>query len=80
MMPNVVVLGGGAGGTLAANRLRRRFDTGRLAITVVDQDDRHVSQPGLLFVPFGLTQVEDIVRSRHRTWPRGSAAFRVCPR
>ena len=24
-------------------------------ITVVDHDDRHVYQPGMLFVPFGLT-------------------------
>ena len=35
-------------------------------ITVVDQDDRHVYQPGLLFVPFGLTHPEDIVRPRGR--------------
>ena len=33
-------------------------------ITVVDQDNRHLYQPGLLFVPFGLTRVEDIVRPR----------------
>jgi len=49
-----------------ANRLRRRHDPHELEITVVDQDDRHVYQPGLLFVPFGLTHPEDIVRPRHR--------------
>ena len=27
-------------------------------ITVVDQDDRHVYQPGLLFVPFGLAHAD----------------------
>ena len=62
----VVILGGGTGGTLGANRLRRRFEPDELTITVVDQDDRHVYQPGLLFVPFGLTHVEDIVRPRAR--------------
>jgi sulfide:quinone oxidoreductase len=62
----VVILGGGTGGTLAANRLRRRFGTDELSVTVVDQDDRHVYQPGLLFVPFGLTHGEDIVRPRQR--------------
>ena len=62
MTRHVVILGGGTGGTLAANRLRRRFRTDELAITVVDQDDRHVYQPGLLFVPFGLAHAEDIVR------------------
>ena len=49
----IVVLGGGTGGTMAANRLRRRFDPDEAEIHVVDRDDRHVYQPGLLFVPFG---------------------------
>jgi sulfide:quinone oxidoreductase len=66
MTSRVVILGGGTGGTLAANRLRQRFSKERMAITVVDQDDRHVYQPGLLFVPFGLAHVEDIVRPRSR--------------
>jgi sulfide:quinone oxidoreductase len=61
-----VILGGGTGGTLVANRLRRSFDARDLGITVVDEDDRHVYQPGLLFVPFGLTHPEDIVRPRSR--------------
>ena len=34
-------------------------------ITVVDQDDRHVYQPGLLFVPFGLLDADEIVKPRH---------------
>ena len=71
MTRHVVILGGGTGGTLAANRLRRRYRPDQLAITVVDQDDRHVYQPGLLFVPFGLTHVEDIVRPRQRQLRRG---------
>jgi sulfide:quinone oxidoreductase len=71
MARRVVVLGGGTGGTLAANRLRRRYRTDQLSITVVDQDDRHVYQPGLLFVPFGLSHVADIVRPRERQLRRG---------
>jgi sulfide:quinone oxidoreductase len=66
MTTRLVILGGGTGGTLAANRLRRRFSPGDLTIIVIDQDDRHVYQPGLLFVPFGLAHVEDIVRPRRR--------------
>jgi sulfide:quinone oxidoreductase len=38
---------------------------------VVDQDDRHVYQPGLLFVPFGLAHLEEIVRPRGRQLHRG---------
>src|SRR6266511_3334534 len=51
---------------MTANRLRRRFDTDEAEIHVVDRDNRHVYQPGLLFVPFGLAQVEEIVRPRRR--------------
>jgi sulfide:quinone oxidoreductase len=62
----IVILGGGTGGTMTANRLRRRFAADDAEIHVVDRDDRHVYQPGLLFVPFGLAQVEEIVRPRRR--------------
>jgi sulfide:quinone oxidoreductase len=60
----VVILGGGTGGTMVANRLRRRFDAEEARIHVVDRDDSHVYQPGLLFVPFGLARPEKLVRSR----------------
>ena len=73
MTTDIVVLGGGTGGTLAANRLRRLYPEAEASITVVDEDDRHVYQPGLLFVPFGLTHVEDIVRPRHRQLRKGVA-------
>jgi sulfide:quinone oxidoreductase len=62
----IVILGGGTGGTMTANRLRRRFDSGEVDIHVVDRDDSHVYQPGLLFVPFGMTQLDEIVRPRRR--------------
>jgi sulfide:quinone oxidoreductase len=71
MSKNVVILGGGTGGTLVANRLRRRFAADELDIVVVDQDDTHVYQPGLLYVPFGLAQPEDIVRPRSRQLHKG---------
>ena len=64
MTARIVVLGAGTGGTLAANRLRRALP--EADIVVVDQDDTHVYQPGLLFVPFGLAAVEEITRPRHR--------------
>ena len=60
----IVILGGGTGGTVVANRLRRRFDAGAAEIHLVDRDDSHVYQPGLLFVPFGLAELEQIVRPR----------------
>jgi sulfide:quinone oxidoreductase len=65
-MRRIVILGGGTGGTLVANRLRRLLATDEADITVIDQDDRHVYQPGLLFVPFGLADPDEITRPRHR--------------
>jgi sulfide:quinone oxidoreductase len=73
MAHRIVILGGGTGGTMIANRLRRAYDESDAAITVVDRDDRHVYQPGLLFVPFGLAHVEDIVRPRRRQLRKGIA-------
>ena len=70
----IVILGGGTGGTMTANRLRRRFDPDEAEIHVVDRDDRHVYQPGLLFVPFGLAHVDEIVRPRRRQL-RGGVVF-----
>ena len=64
--PQIVILGGGTGGTMTANRLRRRFGDDEAEIHVDDRDDRHLYQPGLLFVPFGLAQLEEIVRPRRR--------------
>jgi sulfide:quinone oxidoreductase len=67
----IVILGAGTGGTMTANRLRRRFDLDEAEIHVVDRDDRHVYQPGLLFVPFGLASTAEIVRPRRRQLRNG---------
>ncbi len=72
-MRRIVILGGGTGGTLGANRLRKALDPDDYEIVVVDRDDRHVYQPGLLFVPFGLTTIDDIVRPRSEQLHRGIA-------
>jgi sulfide:quinone oxidoreductase len=62
----IVILGGGTGGTLAANRLRRIYDQTAAEIVVVDRETTHVYQPGLLFVPFGRAGVPRIGRPRQR--------------
>ncbi len=63
MAHEIVILGGGTGGTLVANRLDRVL--GEAAhITVLDRDNTHVYQPGLLFVPFGMAEPSELVRSR----------------
>jgi sulfide:quinone oxidoreductase len=63
MRHRIVILGAGTGGTLTANRLHKVY--GDSAEVVIDRDDRHVYQPGLLFVPFGLAEPGALVRPRH---------------
>ncbi len=67
----LVILGGGTGGTLAANRIRKTFHDSDLQIDVVDQNNQHVYQPGLLFVPFGLADADEIQRPRDRQLHKG---------
>jgi sulfide:quinone oxidoreductase len=71
MRKRIVILGAGTGGTLAANRLRRAYGPDEAEIVVVDQDDDHIYQPGLLFVPFGLADPGGLVRPRHRQLHKG---------
>src|SRR5579864_400194 len=75
MRHRIVILGGGTGGTLAANRLDRLYGE-QAEILVVDRDDRHPYQPGFLFVPFGEADPRHLIRSR-RAQLRPSVAFRT---
>ncbi len=52
MPARVVVLGGGVGGTLAANLLDKELG-GDVSVTVVDPTGMHVYQPGFLYVALG---------------------------
>ncbi|MDP2316951.1 MAG: FAD/NAD(P)-binding oxidoreductase [Pseudomonadota bacterium] len=70
-MKNLVILGAGTAGTMMAARLSRELAPDGWRITLVDRDDDHVYQPGLLFVPFGMYAADDIVRRRRRYCPAG---------
>ena len=70
MTARIVVLGGGTGGTLLANRLDRMLPEGEAHVTVVDRDEAHVYQPRLLFLPFG-EDPDRMVRRRSAQLRRG---------
>ena len=63
-MKRIVILGAGTAGTMMANKLVRALPEEQWQVTVVDRDDTHLYQPGLLFLPFGGYQTRQIVRSR----------------
>ena len=71
MGKRIVILGGGTGGTLVANRLRGLLERDAADIVVIDPDDKHVYQPGLLFVPFGMARPAALARPRGRQFRPG---------
>ena len=70
-MKRLLILGGGTAGTMVANKLRRKLDRAQWQITVVDQDDRHLYQPGFLFLPFGNYRPADVTKRRRQFIPDG---------
>jgi sulfide:quinone oxidoreductase len=59
----IVILGGGVGGTLVANLLARKLTRRQAHITLIDRTGRHVYQPGWLYVPFGGAPPEALERA-----------------
>ena len=63
-MKQLLILGAGTAGTMAANKLRPRLAADDWAITVVDSKPEHHYQPGYLFIPFGTYDATDIVKPK----------------
>jgi sulfide:quinone oxidoreductase len=70
-MKKIVILGAGTAGTMMAVKLRRALDPSAWEITIIDRDDRHIYQPGLLFIPFGIYTERDLYKKRSRFIPQG---------
>jgi sulfide:quinone oxidoreductase len=66
----LVVLGAGTAGTIIVNRLRPKLGDD-WQITIVDQNESHLYQPGLLFIPFGMYDEQDVIRERRDFIPWG---------
>lgn len=70
-MKKIVILGAGTAGTMMAVKLRRALDESAWDVTIIDRDDRHIYQPGLLFIPFGIYTERDLYKKRSRFIPPG---------
>lgn len=70
-MKNLLVLGGGSAGTMVVNKLRKKLPKNSWEITVIDQDTDHIYQPGLLLLPFGTYQPDQLVKKRQALFPKG---------
>ncbi len=63
-MKNFLILGGGTGGTMVANKMAQKLDLSKWKITLIDKEEIHFYQPGFLFLPFGLYKPEDVVKKK----------------
>ena len=64
----ILIVGGGMGGTILANNLARRLKgelkTGKAHITMLSASERHMYQPGLLYVALGRMAVDELYRDQ----------------
>ncbi|HQU15351.1 MAG: pyridine nucleotide-disulfide oxidoreductase [Chromatiales bacterium 21-64-14] len=64
----ILIVGGGMGGTILANNLARRLHRemrdGKVAIQMLSASDRHMYQPGLLYVAVGRMMPQDLYRDQ----------------
>jgi len=70
-MKKIIILGGGTGGTIMANKLRKALDRNEFKITIIDKHKTHYYQPGFLFIPFGIYNREDVVKPKMDFFPPG---------
>jgi len=72
-MKELLILGAGTGGAVAANMLNHKLDLKEWRTTVIDRASVHIYQPGLLFIPFRLNGYEsedDITRPIRSPMPK----------
>lgn len=64
----ILVVGGGTGGTILINNLARRLSaetrTRKVRLTMLSASDKHMYQPGLLYVAFGQMAPDQLYRDQ----------------
>lgn len=75
-MRRLVILGGGAGGTMMLNKFYSVLDKNEWQFTIIDEYETHYYQPGFLFIPFGMYTKKDVVRPKRDFFPPGVDVIR----
>jgi sulfide:quinone oxidoreductase len=70
-MKTLLILGAGTGGTMVANKMVQELDSNEWEIIIVDRDETHYYQPGLLFIPFGIYSSRDVQKPKRDYIPSG---------
>ncbi len=74
MAKKILIVGGGLAGTIVANglcrQLREEMSAGSVTITMIGNTDKHMYQPGLLYVPFGKMRESELFREQRKVLDR----------
>lgn len=70
MAVKVLVLGGGSGGLVAANKVKRLMRE-KAEVTLIDRSDYHYFMPGFPWVAFGMRELDDVRRPLQLLEKRG---------
>src|SRR5512147_626658 len=78
----ILIVGGGMGGTILANNLARRLSSeirsGKVRITLLSASERHMYQPGLLYLAVGRMTPDELYRDQASLLEQG-IEFHVDP-
>ena len=70
MAKRILIIGGGVAGTIVANglcrQIRPELSSGAVTITMLSATDKHMYQPGLLYLPFGKIRESELFRDQRK--------------
>ena len=74
MTKQILIVGGGLAGTIVANGLCRQMADeirgNEVSVTVIGNEEKHLYQPGLLYLPFGRIREKDLFREQSKVLNR----------
>ncbi|MGC1818762.1 MAG: NAD(P)/FAD-dependent oxidoreductase, partial [Casimicrobiaceae bacterium] len=75
----ILIVGGGMAGTILANNLARRLQgelrSGKVKLTMLSASDKHMYQPGLLYLALGRMTPDELYRDQAGLLEPGIAFF-----
>ena len=75
----ILIVGGGMGGTILANNLARRLSSelrsGKVKMTMLSASDKHMYQPGLLYLAIGRTTPDELYKDQASLLEPGISFF-----
>jgi sulfide:quinone oxidoreductase len=68
---HLLILGAGTSGTMMSNHLRKSLSSKEWNISIIDQEETHYYQPGILLLPFDIYKPSQLKKSIDTFIPKG---------